>query len=118
MKKWLKITLISLDSLIGVLLIVVAVALWLVFTPSQLTKIVNRLATNYVNCETHFGKVNLTLFKTFPDRAELTVRQTDFWFNRRWPEKPRPKNWRERVIRHDGRTITFWYDKPSNFYKG
>ena len=64
-----------------------------------------------------WGDIGYALFKTFPDRAELTVRQTDFWFNRRWPEKPRPKNWRERVRRHDGRTITFWYDKPPDFYK-
>ncbi|MBP5527376.1 MAG: hypothetical protein J6X79_02845 [Bacteroidales bacterium] len=67
MKKGWKIVLISVGSLLGLMVVTVAVALWLVFTPSQLTKIVNRLATNYVNCETHFGKVNLTLFKTFPD---------------------------------------------------
>lgn len=65
-----------------------------------------------------WGDIGYALFRTFPDRAELTVRQTDFWFNRRWPEKPRPKNWGERVRMHNGRTITFWYDKPSNFYKG
>lgn len=67
MKKGWKITLISLGSLLGLVVIVVAVALWLVFTPSRLTPIVNRLAANYVTCETHFGSVNLTLFKTFPD---------------------------------------------------
>ena len=72
MKKGWKIALISLGSLIGLVVIVAAVALWLVFTPSQLTKIVNKLATNYVNCDTHFDRVNLTLFKTFPD-AGLTV---------------------------------------------
>lgn len=67
MKKWLKITLISLGSLIGVLLIVVAVALWLVFTPSRLTSIVNSLSAKYITCETNFEKVDLTLFKTFPN---------------------------------------------------
>lgn len=72
MKKGWKIALISLGSLLGLVVIVVAVALWLVFTPSQLTKIVNKLAANYVTCDTHFGRVNLTLFKTFPD-AGLTV---------------------------------------------
>ncbi len=72
MKKGWKIALISLGSLLGLVVIVAAVALWLVFTPSQLTKIVNKLATNYVNCDTHFDRVNLTLFKTFPD-AGLTV---------------------------------------------
>ena len=72
MKKGWKIALISVGSLLGLVVATVAVALWLVFTPSQLTKIVNRLATNYVTCETHFGRVNLTLFKTFPD-AGLTI---------------------------------------------
>ncbi len=72
MKKGWKITLISLGSLLGLVVVVVAVALWLVFTPKQLTSIVNRLASNYVVSETHFGRVNLTLFKTFPD-AGLTI---------------------------------------------
>ncbi len=72
MKKGWKITLISLGSLLGLVIVVLAVALWLVFTPSQLTKIVNRLASDYVTCDTHFGRVNLTLFKTFPD-AGLTI---------------------------------------------
>lgn len=67
MAKWLKVTLISLGSLLGLLIVGIAVVLWLVFTPSQLTKIVNNLAGRFVTCETHFGRVNLTLFKTFPD---------------------------------------------------
>lgn len=72
MPKWLKVSLISLGSLLGLVIVTVAVALWLVFTPSTLTKIVNKLAAKYVTCETNFGRVNLTLFKTFPD-AGLTV---------------------------------------------
>ena len=67
MKKGWKIALILLGSLLGLVVIVVAVALWLVFTPSQLTKIVNNLAGKYVLCESHFERVNLTLFRTFPD---------------------------------------------------
>ena len=67
MKKGWKIALISLGSLLGLVVVVVAVALWLVFTPSQLTKIVNKLAGEYVLAETHFESVDLTLFKTFPD---------------------------------------------------
>ena len=63
-----------------------------------------------------WGDIGYALFRTFEDRAELTVRQTDFYFNRRWPDKPRPKNWIERIKMHDGRTVTFWYDKPGNFY--
>lgn len=67
MKKGWKIALISLGSLLGLVVVVVAIALWLVFTPSQLTKIVNRIADNYLLCETHFDNVDLTLFRTFPD---------------------------------------------------
>lgn len=67
MKKGWKILLISLGSLLGLVIVVAAVALWLVFTPAQLTKIVNRVAANYVLAETHFDCVDLTLFKTFPD---------------------------------------------------
>ncbi len=63
-----------------------------------------------------WGDIGYALFKTFEDRAELTVRQTDFYFNRCWHDKPRPKNWTERVKMHDGRKVTFWYDKPGNFY--
>ena len=65
-----------------------------------------------------WGDIGYALFRTFEDRAELTVRQTDFWFNRRWQNRPRPKNWTERVRMHDGRKVTFWYDKPGNFYCG
>lgn len=63
-----------------------------------------------------WGDIGYALFKTLEDRAELTVRQTDFYFNRRWQDKPRPKNRTERVKSHDGRKVTFWYDKPTNFY--
>ena len=41
----------------------------------------------------------------------------DPYFNRLWQDRPRPKNWRERVKMHDGRTVTFWYDKPEDFYR-
>ena len=66
MKGW-KIALIAVGSLVGVIALVVGIALWLVFTPSRLTKIVNDLAGKYMTCETRFEKVDLTLFKTFPD---------------------------------------------------
>ena len=76
MKKGWKIALISLGSLLGLVVVVVGVALWLVFTPSQLTKIVNKLAANYITCEANFGRINLTLFKTFPD-VGLTVNEVE-----------------------------------------
>ena len=88
----------------------------------------NFLSDGYANSQTvqtatlpsggFWGDIGYATFRTFKDRAELTVRQTDFWFNRRWQAKARPKNWTERVKMHDGRKVTFWYDKPGNFYKG
>lgn len=67
MKKGVKITCISLGSLLGLVLIVIGVALWLVFTPARLTSIVNKLSDKYVGCESHFESVDLTLFSTWPD---------------------------------------------------
>lgn len=67
MKKGWKIALISVGSLLGVIIIVVTVALWLIFTPARLTSIVNKLASNFLTCENHFEQVDLTLFKTYPN---------------------------------------------------
>ena len=66
-KKGWKITWIALGSLLGLVVVVLAVALWLVFTPSKLTKIVNSLADNYITCEAKFGNVDFTFLSTFPD---------------------------------------------------
>lgn len=66
-KKGWKITWISLGSLLGLVVILLVVALWLVFTPSKLTKIVNGLTDKFVTCEATFGNVDLTLLSTFPD---------------------------------------------------
>ena len=59
MKKGLKIALISLGSLLGLALVAVVIAVWMVLTPSRLTGIVNNLSSRFVQCETHFGKVDL-----------------------------------------------------------
>lgn len=67
MKKGWKIALISLGSLIGVVIIVVVVACWVIFTPARLTSIVNKLSADYLTCENHFERVDLTLFKTYPN---------------------------------------------------
>jgi hypothetical protein len=66
MKKALKITGITLASLVGLILLIVLIACWLIFTPARLTPIVSRVADKYITCDTHIGRVNLTLFKTFP----------------------------------------------------
>lgn len=67
MKKAFKILGISLGSLLGLVIIVVAIACLLIFTPARLTPIVQKVADKVITCPTEIGKVNLTLFKTFPD---------------------------------------------------
>ena len=66
MKKALKIFGITLGSIILLLAIVIGSALWAVFTPERLTPIVRNVASEYVKCEHHIGKVELTFFSTFP----------------------------------------------------
>ena len=66
MKKAFKIIGISLASLIGLCLIVVCVLLWIVFTPSRVTPIVNDIAKKYITCETQVENIELTFFSTFP----------------------------------------------------
>ena len=66
MKKALKIGLISIGSVILILAIAVTIALYSLFSPSKLAKIVNNQADRYLTCDFHIDKVGLTFFKTFP----------------------------------------------------
>lgn len=66
MKKALKITLISLGSLFLVIGIAISIALFSIFSPSKLAKIVNSQADKFLTCDFHIDKVGLTFFKTFP----------------------------------------------------
>ncbi|MDR2891267.1 MAG: AsmA family protein [Alistipes sp.] len=66
MKKFVKITLISLGSLVGLALLVIVVALWVVFTPARLTSIVEKQLPNFVTCEASVERVELTFFSSFP----------------------------------------------------
>ena len=66
MKKALKIFGITLGCIILLLAIVIGSALWVVFTPERLTPIVRNVAKEYVTCNHHIGKVELTFFSTFP----------------------------------------------------
>lgn len=66
MKKALKITGITLASLIALILIIGAIVIWLVLTPKRLTPIVKNQAGRFITCATHLDKVELTIFKTFP----------------------------------------------------
>ncbi len=66
MKKFWKIFLISLGSLLGVVIIVICIALWLVFTPARLTPIVSKQAAKFTTCRTEIDRVELTFFSSFP----------------------------------------------------
>ena len=67
MKKALKIIGITLASLVGLVLIAVIIAVSMVTSSGKLTKMVNKYAPKFVNCEMALGKADLTLFKTFPE---------------------------------------------------
>ena len=66
MKKALKIFAVALSSIIGLVLLAIGLAIWVVFTPERLTPIVREVANEYVQCEHTIGKVELTFFSTFP----------------------------------------------------
>ena len=66
MKKALKITGITLLSLISLVIITAVVAYSVITSSGQLTKIVNKYVPQYIDCETRLGKADLTL-RTFPN---------------------------------------------------
>ena len=66
MKKALKIFGTTLGSIVILLALLIGSALWVVFTPERLTPIVRNVAKEYVKCDHHIGKVELTFFSTFP----------------------------------------------------
>ena len=66
MKKALKVLGITLGSVVGIILLAIGLAIWVVSTPERLTPIVREVASEYVQCEHEIGKVELTFFSTFP----------------------------------------------------
>lgn len=69
MKKALKIIGITLGSILAVLILAIVVLCNIVFTPTQLTPLVNKYAKEFITCEYHLGKADLTFFSSFPDFA-------------------------------------------------
>ena len=66
MNKPLKITLISLGSLLGIILITIMIACWIVVTPARLTSIVKNQAPNFITCDFDIERADLTVFESFP----------------------------------------------------
>ncbi|MCQ2342439.1 MAG: hypothetical protein MJZ75_02955 [Paludibacteraceae bacterium] len=69
MKKLFKILGITLGSLVALVLVVAAVAVWCVFTPDKLTPVVRQVSDKFISCEHEVGEVDLTFFSTFPEFA-------------------------------------------------
>ena len=66
MKRALKIIGWTLFSLVMLVVIAVAVACYVVFTPARLTPVVRDVAGKFITCEYEIGEVELTFFSTFP----------------------------------------------------
>ncbi len=66
MKRFFKIFGISLGVIILLCVIVAITALYVVFTPSRVTPIVDGLAGKYLTCDHKIESVEFTLFSTFP----------------------------------------------------
>lgn len=66
MKRFFKIFGITLGSLLGLVLVVVGLAVYVVLTPKRLTSVVHRVADCYITCPYEINNVDLTIVKTFP----------------------------------------------------
>jgi hypothetical protein len=66
MKKALKVSLITIATLLITLILGISIVLWFVFTPDKLTPIVRKQASKYLTCQSEIGEVELTFFSTFP----------------------------------------------------
>ena len=66
MKRTLKIIGWALLDILIVVIAVVCIAMYVVFTPGRLTPIARQIADKYVTCEYEIGEVELTFFSTFP----------------------------------------------------
>ncbi len=66
MKKKFKIIIISVASLLVVLITLISILLWLVFTPERLTPVLRKQVDKYITCQSEIGEVELTFFSTFP----------------------------------------------------
>ena len=56
----------TLLSMLMVILLAFGIACYILFTPSRLTPIVNRIVGNYITCDYEIGRVELTFFSTSP----------------------------------------------------
>ena len=69
MKRILKITAITLSSIIGILLIAIIIVCNVVFSPKTLTPIVRNNVGRFITCQADIDTAELTFFSTFPNFA-------------------------------------------------
>ena len=69
MKRLLKITAITLSSIIGILLIAIIIVCNVVFSPKTLTPIVRNNVGRFITCQADLDTAELTFFSTFPNFA-------------------------------------------------
>lgn len=65
MKLWLKITLWVTGSIVGLLALILALAMWLL-TSDSLTPLVNKYASQYLNADVNFRRVDVSIWSDFP----------------------------------------------------
>jgi len=66
-KKFFKIIGITIGSIVGLVVVAAAIAVWCVFTPERVTPVVRSVADQFITCEWEIDKVELTFFSTFPE---------------------------------------------------
>ena len=69
MKRALKITAITLSSIIGILIIAIIIVCNVVFSPKTLTPIVRNNVGRFITCQADLDTAELTFFSTFPNFA-------------------------------------------------
>lgn len=67
LKKGLKITAISIGSLLVLILGAIAILVNFIFTPEKITPVVKEVAAKYIDAEVKLASVELTFFSTFPN---------------------------------------------------
>jgi len=60
----------------------------------------------------HWGDIGYATLDIAADHAVMTVRQTDYFFNYDCPASLRQKGWDAVVAENNGRSMTFFFDKP------
>ena len=53
--------------MLGVAIVAVLAAVYVVFTPKHLTTVIDKVAKDYITCEYHLSDVELTFFSTIPE---------------------------------------------------